>query len=411
MKFEHDSKMIKVAVYSFLVLAAAIVFNMLLQHIGTMFGWVQMVLGFLKSVVIGFCIAFLLNPLLRTIEKKLMLRLFPKLKPTARRGLSILLTYLVALIFVSLFVALVVPQVIVSLKGIGANVPSYMKYLENLYLQISTNLSDMELFDSASATEMLATLFDSIKNAFENLLGRVGDWLTGDFVGRVWDTATSITSGVVDIILGVIISIYFLNDKEKLFAQCKKLTTALLRPSTSNLISDILMDMNKVFNGFIIGKLIDSFIIGILCFIGMSILRLPYTVLISVIVGVTNIIPYFGPFIGAIPGFLLVFISDPAKGPMQSLLFLIFILVLQQFDGNILGPKILGDSTGLSAFWVIFAIMLFSGLLGIVGMFIGVPLFAVLYNLTRRLVAHILRKKGKSTDTRDYASEENPLIR
>ncbi|MDL2232448.1 AI-2E family transporter [Ruminococcaceae bacterium OttesenSCG-928-L11] len=410
MKFEKDSKMTRVAIHAFLVLAAAILFHLLLQHMGTLFGWVGRVTSILLPVVYGFVIAFILNPMTHFFEDKLLPRLFRKgLKPRTARGLSILFTYLTTLILLALFFALVVPQIIYSLVGIGANVPSYLKSIQTTYYNIVKWMEELEFLEDSQSSAMVAVVFEYILGAFEGLLERLGEWLTRDFLDKVVNIATSFTSGVLDAILGIIISIYFLSDREKLFAQLRKISTALFRDSTTSLFHELAMDANKVFNGFIVGKIIDSLIIGVLCFIGMTVMRLPFAVLISVIVGVTNIIPYFGPFIGAIPGFVLVLISDPAKGPGQSLLFLIFILVLQQFDGNILGPKILGDTTGLSALWVIFSITLFSGLFGVLGMFIGVPLFAFIYNICRRIINHILKKRDLSTDTKDYDSQRNPM--
>ena len=165
-------------------------------------------------------------------------------------------------------------------------------------------------------------------------------------------------------------------------------------------------DSNAIFCGFISGKILDSAIIGVLCFIGCSVLQMPYTVLVSFIVGVTNVIPYFGPFIGAIPSIFIIMIADPLK----SLVFAVFVLILQQLDGNIIGPKILGDSTGLSAFWVIFAVTFFGGLFGFVGMLIGVPTFAVIYALVRNFAEFKLGKKGLKTQTPDFASQENPIF-
>lgn len=413
MKFEQDIKMTKVAIYTFLVLAAAIVFFLLLQQLGTMYTWIGKIIGLLMPVVYGFAIAYILNPAVRMFDDRMLPRLFKKrpLKASASRGLSILLTYLLALIIISLFLALVMPQLITSLIGIGANVPSYLKSLQTLYFRVTDSLAEYQILEDTQASETIEMVVGYALTAFESLLERLGEWLTQDLLNIVVNFATGLTSGILDGVLGVIISIYFLADREKLLAQSRKVSVAVFKDNTTQYLHEIALDSNRVFSGFIIGKLIDSLIIGILCFIGMSILRLPYAMLISVIVGVTNVIPYFGPFIGAIPGILLIFISSPDKGPGQALVFGIFILVLQQFDGNILGPKILGDTTGLSAFWVITSIMLFSGLFGVLGMFIGVPLFAVLYNLVKRIINHILRKRGESTNTSDYASEKNPLIK
>ena len=201
-----------------------------------------------------------------------------------------------------------------------------------------------------------------------------------------------------NLIIGIILSIYVLSSKEVFAAQSKKIIYALLEQKKANQLIKDFRSVNKTFGGYISAKLLDSLIIGILCFIGISILRMPYTVLIAVIVGVTNIIPFFGPYIGAIPSIILILMVDPIK----ALYFTIFVLILQQFDGNILGPKLLGDSTGLSSFWVVTSITLFGGYFGIIGMAIGVPVFAVIYAGLRRWITGMLTAKKLATNTNDY---------
>ena len=215
---------------------------------------------------------------------------------------------------------------------------------------------------------------------------------------------TQLTAGVIlmvreilNFIIGMIVSIYVLFSKEKFMCQAKKLVYAIFRPTKANLILHVGSKSNEIFGGFIIGKIIDSAIIGVLCFIGLSILNIPYTLLVSVIVGVTNVIPFFGPYIGAIPSALLIFLADPVKG----VYFVIFIILLQQFDGNILGPKILGNTTNLSSFWVLFAILLFGGVFGIVGMVIGVPVFAFIYQLIREWVLDRLEEQKLQTQKKE----------
>ncbi len=203
-----------------------------------------------------------------------------------------------------------------------------------------------------------------------------------------------------NLVIGLIISIYLLGNKERFLNQLKKMTYAFLTPQAANsLISDARL-IDRTFGGFINGKILDSVIIGIICFFCVSIMKLPYPMLISVIIGVTNIIPFFGPFIGAVPcAFLILMVN-----PWQCLYFIIFVFILQQFDGNFLGPKILGNSTGLSGFWVIFSITLFSGLMGVAGMILGVPVFAVFYSLMRRKINNNLEQKGMPTDSAQYAN-------
>ena len=217
-----------------------------------------------------------------------------------------------------------------------------------------------------------------------DLMEKVNLWMTQLTVGMI-----QMVREVFNFIIGIIVSIYVLFSKEKFQKQTKKLIYAVFRPGQANMILQIGGKSNEIFGGFIIGKIIDSLIIGVICFIGLSILNMPYTMLVSVIVGVTNVIPFFGPYIGAIPSTILIALEDPMKG----VYFLIFILVLQQFDGNILGPKILGNSTGLSAFWVVTSILLGGGLFGFVGMVMGVPTFAVIYYIVDMILDNKLKKK------------------
>lgn len=232
-------------------------------------------------------------------------------------------------------------------------------------------------------------------------------WLqtTTDILPNIEKVITSIFASIMGIInlvknvlIGIIVMVYLLNIKETLAAQGKKIIYSLFSLPVANEVVEKWRFIHRVFGGFIIGKIWDSVIIGILTFVWLSVLKMPYTVLISVIVGVTNIIPFFGPFIGAVPSAVLVLLADPKK----CLWFLLSILAIQQLDGNIIGPKILGNSTGLSSFWVLFSILLFGGIMGPVGMIIGVPTFAVIYRLTAEWVNWRLKKRELSTVTDDY---------
>ena len=220
----------------------------------------------------------------------------------------------------------------------------------------------------------------------------------------------SITTGVINAVkllfnfaIGLVIAIYLLTSKETFIGQAKKIVYTLLPPRYGNVVIHTMRISDQMFGGFISGKILDSAIIGVICYVGLIILRVPYSLLVAVIVGVTNVIPFFGPFIGAVPSVILIALADPIKG----LYFLIFVLVLQQVDGNIIGPKILGDSTGLSAFWVVFAILVGGGLFGFMGMLLGVPTFAVIYYLLREAAAYILRKRKLPEETRDYIRMHN----
>jgi predicted PurR-regulated permease PerM len=208
---------------------------------------------------------------------------------------------------------------------------------------------------------------------------------------------------LLNIVIGLIVSIYLMASKEKFSGQAKKIIYALFKPVRANVIVETARKSNEIFGGFISGKLLDSAIIGVIAYVVLAILRMPDPVMIAVIIGVTNIIPFFGPFIGAVPSFIIVVLQNP----IQGLYFLIFIVVLQQVDGNIIGPKILGNSTGLSPFWVVFAILLFGGLWGFPGMVLGVPTMAVIYYIIKKIVEYGLRKRGLREETNCYITLRN----
>ncbi len=262
---------------------------------------------------------------------------------------------------------------------------------------IVSELSEIKLDDSTTSTLVKTGL----KEGTDMLL----IWLRTDLMGQANELMSNLTVGVLNIlsevfnaIIGIIVSIYILFSKELFVRQSKKCVYAVLSARHANMVLHLTTKSHEIFGGFVIGKLIDSAIIGVLCFVGLSILKMPYALLVSVIVGVTNIIPFFGPYIGAVPSAVLIMLDTPIKG----VYFIIFILLLQQFDGNILGPKILGNSTGLSAFWVIVAILLGGGLFGFVGMIMGVPTFAVLYYVVQMLVNSHLERKNLPTGSEYY---------
>lgn len=244
---------------------------------------------------------------------------------------------------------------------------------------------------------------------YEQFSTQVVDWVQNSALPQLVALMTGVVTTVsvlFDLLIGIIIALYILNSKDTFCAQAKKTLYSLFSIQRANRIIKRVAYIHRVFGGFITGKLIDSLIIGLLCFAGLRILMgfglmtmdQSYALLISVIIGVTNIIPFFGPFIGAVPSTILIMVISP----VQAVYFVLFILALQQFDGNILGPKILGNSTGLSSFWVMFAILVFGGVFGFVGMAVGVPLFAVLYTMATEAVNNLLRKRGLSVDTNAY---------
>ena len=397
MKFEFNKRYTTIAIYAFLVLAAAILFHGVLTNLGMLSGVLSRISGLLTSFVYAFGIAYLLNPVLKYFEHRWLDRLFgERMGDKPKRGVAILLTYLFSAGVIAVFVMIVLPQLISSITGLVLKLSRYVNSADTWLPSLLQLLPDDTISTAGNVVQQYA---ERIMSALYSMLQTLLPWLLS--------VSTSFASGLLKIVVGVIISIYMLMDKERFYAGLKRLWYAFLPREKADWLLDLTADANAVFGGFINGKLLDSLIIGVICFVGMSLLNMPSAMLVSVVVGVTNIIPYFGPFIGAIPSFFIILIDNPVK----SLWFLVFILILQQFDGNILGPKILGNSTGLSAFWVIFSITLFGGLYGFIGMFLGVPVFSVIYMLLLRLIQSRLAAKEMPADLDSYCAPDSPLLR
>jgi len=351
--------------------------------------------GLLRPFILGFVLAYLLNSPLVFFEQK-VLKFVDRKKPhpTLKRSLAIVLTWLSAVALLVFFFWSVIPQVVASIEMLVNNVPGYLKAIYAFLKDIAVRFD----FDTANLQEMMGDWL-----SVDGLLAKVAGYLN-DALPYLLNIGVEVGGGIVDVFVGIIISIYLLFSKETLIAQMKKALYAMFRKERVDRLIVVARKSHRIFSGFISGKLLDSLIIGILCFIGMSIFGMDYALLISFVVGVTNVIPFFGPFFGAIPSCLILLIVDP----VEAFWFAIFVLALQQFDGNILGPKILGDSTGLPALWVMFAIVVGGGLFGVVGMFIGVPAFAVIYWLLRETFSERLEKKGMPTETSSYLLEKGP---
>ena len=308
------------------------------------------------------------------------------------RLLCSLLSVVFFLFVVGALLSMVLPQLAESVVGLIEKMPEYLAQSEKWMTNLFSNNPILE----ENLQQLYMSASDTLLNwANEQLVPQLLKVMKGNLVGSFVSNALSFMKTVL---VGFISAVYMLNSKHTFSAQAKKLIYSMFETDTANAVLENFRFIHKVFGGFITGKLLDSLIIGLITFVSMSILQLPYVLLISVIIGVTNIIPFFGPFIGAIPSTILIFLVSP----LQAVYFVIFIFILQQFDGNILGPKILGDSTGLASFWVMFAILLFGGLFGFAGMVVGVPLFAVIYSTISGLVNRSLRNKHISTDTSAY---------
>ena len=343
----------------------------------------------LTPVLYGLGMAYLLAPIVNFLERAI-LRLRDKLEGKRGKAIrihkgwlraaSIFLTWAVVLVLVYLLLSMLVPQLVDSITTLVNNLESYYTTIYNWATGLlSDNPELTDLFNryyNETIQWLTTKLLPGLQTAVTNF--------TGSLVTGVW----SVVIFTKNFLIGIIVSVYLLAAKEKSAARCCKLLYGVLPEEQAKFAMRGFRRMDHIFSGFVRGKLLDSLIIGILCFIGCSILKLPYTPLVSVVVGVTNVIPFFGPFLGAIPCALLILLVSPLK----CLYFVIFIFLLQQLDGNVIGPKILGNTTGLSSFWVLFAILLFGGLWGFAGMIVGVPLFAVIYDVIKKLVIYGLRR-------------------
>lgn len=385
---------------AFVVICMSILFYLVLTKLPTLRSWLGILLDVLMPIIIGTVMAYLLIPVyngLRNNFSGLFARM--KLSTKAATGLSkVLSTSLSLLLLIVVVVGLVImagPQVLQSIVDVAREVPSN---IDKLSVWLTELLRDYP--------EILSVVTDVVNNFETSLLGILTDYV----MPSVNTLITGITVGVInalsfmfDIIIGLIVCIYVLNSKDTFAAQSKKLMYGMFDTGRANTIIDDARSIHRIFSGFISGKLIDSLIIGMITFVALSIMNMPYGVMVSVIVGVTNVIPFFGPFIGAIPSAVIIFTESPVK----SLYFVIYIIIIQQIDGNIIGPKILGNSTGLPSFWVLFSILVGGGLFGFAGMLLGVPVFATICMFLEKGIGHALERRGLPAETERYADVES----
>ncbi len=397
MQSEHNKSInFKKYLYAFLVIAAAIVLFFILMYMGEIKKTFDLVVSVMSPIVWGLVMAYVLNPVMKFFEK-----LFGKLfcKMIKKENVCFKVTRAVSLFFtMTLFLALIV--------FLGYMViPELYKSISNLVVTLPDEISAL-----SEKIIALAKDYMGIDDLVKTVTGFLSNWINTDLAATVNRWAPMVASGVMnafgfiaDFFIGFVVCIYFLYRKEHFIGVAKKIVCAIFKKeSTVNLIFNKARHSHEAFGGFFSGKLLDSFIIGILTFIVMIILDIPYPLLISVVIGITDIIPVFGPFIGAIPSALLILLVDPIK----AIIFVVSIIVIQQIDGNILAPKIIGETTGLSSFWTIFAITVGGGFFGVVGMIVGVPAFVVIYDIVSDLINSALKKKNLPTETDYYEDVE-----
>ena len=405
MKFKWDNRYLHSGVTAFLVIVASVLFYYGIFHMGTLLSGIRTLLTILAPVIYGVVLAYILIPVVNFFENKVIYPLaakknieFKKKGKTVIRWSCAVLTLILFLILIYTLIMMIIPQLIRSIMNIIYSFPYYVRVVEgwiDSVIKKGWNLSPdmLEIMDhyTDQAQEYLTT---DILPQMQKMLGDISNGVFG------------LLTFLKNFVIGAIVSLYVIADKESFVAKSKMITCALLPADWARTVIRIMQETHQTFIGYFSGVILDAAMVGVLCYIGTTLLDIPYAILISVVVGVTNIIPFFGPYIGGIPSALLIILVNPVKGVS----FIIFILVLQQIDGNILAPKILGNYTGLSSFMVIVAILLGGGLFGVAGMIAGVPLFAVIHATAWRLIRKVLEKKGMPKDTECYMNTEGEEV-
>ena len=392
MKDDEMKKYLKIGITGAAILASGILCAFVLFKMRIIIELLKGITGILKPFLYGAVIAYLLAPLCNKIEEKLF-QTFPKANRKAKRFIcfiAIVISLCVALAIVWMVIMLIIPQVWDSVMKIIDMVPQKITILNNWIEHMLENQPELQAY------------FEEFANQAES---HINSLLNVDTIQKVQSIINSLSVQVFGVLgvlknisLGFLISAYLLGSRKLFGAQAGLILHGVFPDKWAGIIEEEIRYTDKMFNGFLVGKIIDSAIIGLLCFAGLSFMGFEAPAFIGVIIGITNIIPFFGPFIGAIPCGLLLLLENP----MHCLYFIIFIFLLQQLDGNVIGPKILGNTTGVSSFWVLFSILLFGGMWGVVGMVIGVPLFAVIYDIIRKLVYRGLRKHKRESMITDY---------
>ncbi len=393
-----NNKYFKLGVTALTVIVVALLFNQLFRNWSYVAGFISVLGTSLRPIIYGLVFAYLLNPLMKVYEKyafgKLFNKIFKKNKKAAKnlsRGFSVFFAILTAVAIIAGLILLILPELYVNVNRLVTNFPGYVDNAIEYLTELSKQYPEV---------------ITPIMEQFENFTQDILDWIKLDVIPNADHVITNLSMGIygtfkaiLDLVIGVIVAIYLLTSKEKYTAGAKKYLYAVFKGDKAGKIVDLMKYTDKHFGGFLIGKVLDSAIIGILSFIVFSIFNIPYALLVSVIVGVTNVIPFFGPFIGAIPSGILILLVNPIK----AFTFVVLIFAIQQLDGNVIGPKILGEATGLDSFAIIFAILVFGGLFGIVGMIIGVPVFATVMGIITDVANKRLKKNSLPVSLDDYA--------
>ncbi|MCR4902906.1 MAG: AI-2E family transporter [Butyrivibrio sp.] len=401
MKYKLGKKEISAIIGVFALVVASLLAYYVIFKGNTIIVGIKSVLSSLKGIIWGVIFAYLILPVLNWIERQFLVPFYKKkgkdiygengLKHRKSiRKISVLISMIILILIIYGLISIIVPQLIKSIQEIVTNFPAYMDNINNL--------TEEYLASNPQMSSSVNTVIDSVQEYVTGFVDKTVIPNISVIMKYVSKSAVLIVQTFFNIIVGLIVAVYILNSKEVFSGQGKKMAYAFFEEKYANEVVGAFRFIHSTFTNFFVGKIIDSIIIGFICYFGSLILGIPFPLLVSVIVGITNIIPFFGPYIGAIFGAALLVLINPIK----SLVFLIFVVALQQFDGNILGPKILGSSTGLSSFWVIFSIMFFGSVMGPIGWLLGVPIFACIYAFIARITNVRLEKKHIGGSTIDY---------
>lgn len=386
----------------------AIVLSFLLLNIKTVYAVFKAVMGVLSPIFIGILLAYILNFLYEFFRKKCFKKIKTKKgNTTGAKVLSLVCTYAVALGIIAFLLCILIPELINSGKQLFYSVPSYINSFKNSFDSFVKWVNETFKYDLYDG-DTIAKLADTVTKAIAGV--NFTDWLSQ--LGKsAFPVVINFSTGIYNWILGLIVSIYLLSSKEILLRQARKFIVAYTPKRFYKSFFNICTISNKKFGKFLMGQILDAILVGVLCFIGLSILKIDYALLIGFLVGVTNVIPFFGPFLGGIPSALLLFIIDP----WQCLWFIIFIICLQQIDGNFIYPRIVGESVGIQSFWIVFSVILGGGLFGVPGMLLGVPVFATVYTILQRNTLIRLKKKSLAdcdySDSKDFVSKDYIAVR
>ena len=397
--FHWDKKYLYWGITAFCVIAAATIFYMALNYLDLLKQGFASLIRVLSPFIWGLVISYLLSPLVRFLQNKafgpLLEKAFSKSPEKGRKAARILAVVFAEIIMLALITGLfflIIPQLYSSIETIVINSPTYIESLTNWVNKMLTDFPEVRDY----VVDMLGDVNTDLVSWLQTtILPRLGSLLSNVGTGVRY-----VVTGVYNLVIGIIVSVYLLSNREAFIASAKRILYSILSVDTAKRFLNVLRFADRTFIGFINGKLLDSAIIGLICYIGCSILQMPYALLVSVMIGITNIIPFFGPLIGAVPSALIILMVDPVK----CLVFVIFVILLQQLDGNIIGPKILGNSVGINGFWVMFSIIIGAGFFGFWGMVLGVPVFVVIYTIIKESVRRKLLRNDLPTDEASYTN-------